>query len=136
MQQQALTIPVLRAVVFGGALLGLGVAGASLDLGDRAPSSVSHRLSLHAVDDPHAIYLSTFRNGDIRVTFPRGELHTLRFETRATVFDGCRWLGIETLVPRDDRSFYYTYRERVLSCKPGAVPTRKTPRRGIVTIVD
>lgn len=137
MQQQALTAPVLRSVVLGGALLGLGLAGASLGLGtDTSCASVSHRLTLHAAEAPDAVYLSRFRNGDIRISFARGELRTLRFETRATVFDGCRWLGIERLVPRDDRSFYYSYNERILSCRPGATPTTKTPRRGIVTIVD
>jgi hypothetical protein len=129
--QHALTAPVFKSIALAGLALGLGVAASSL-----SPERVTHRLALHAVDAPDAIYLSVFRNGDIRVRFDGDEIHAITFKTYATVFDGCRWLGIEKLVPRDERSFDYDYSERILSCEPGATPTRKTPRKGIVTVED
>lgn len=128
----ALTTPVFKSIALAG--LALGVAAAAASYG--ATESVTHRLRLHAVDEPDALYLSVFRNGDIRVRFDDGELHPITFKVTASIFDGCRWLGIEKLTPRDERSFHYDYSERILSCEPGATPTRKTPRKGIVTVED
>jgi hypothetical protein len=129
--QHALTAPVFKSIALAGLALGLGAAASSL-----SPDRVTHRLALHAVDEPNAIYLSVFRNGDIRVRFDGDELHAITFKTRAYVSDGCRWLGIEKMVPRDERSFDYDYSERILGCEPGATPFRKTPRKGIVTVED
>lgn len=127
----ALTTPVFTSIALAGLALGLGAAASSL-----APGHSTHRLALHADDEPGAVYLSVFRNGDIRVRFQGDEVHPITFKTRASVSDGCRWLGIETLVPRDGRSFDYAYSERILDCDPDATPCRKTPRKGVVTIED
>jgi hypothetical protein len=128
----ALTTPVFKSIALAG--LALGVAAAAASYGSTEP--VTHQLRLHAVDEPNAIYLSVFRNGDIRVRFDAGEIQPLTFKVRASISDGCRWLGIETLTPRDERSFDYEYSERILSCEPGATPARKTPRKGTVTVED
>lgn len=129
--QLALSAPVLKSIAVAGLALGLSVAASS-----RAPARVTHRLALHAVDVPDEIYLTAFRNGDIYMTFEGGKLSARTIKTYASVWDGCRWLGIERMTPRDERSFYYDYSERVLECDPGATPTRKTPRQGIVTVED
>ena len=68
--------------------------------------------------------------------FGGDSINPVTFKTRAQVYDGCRWLGVETLIPRDERSFDYDYSEYILSCEPGATPARKTPRKGLVTIED
>lgn len=129
--QHALSAPVLKSIAIAGLALGLGAAASS-----RTPARVTHRLALHAVDRPDTVYLSAFRDGDIYMTFEGGELSPLTIKVYASVFDGCRWLGIERLVPRDERSFYYDYSERILECDPGAIPTNATPRQGIVTVED
>jgi hypothetical protein len=129
--QLALSAPVLKSIAVAGLALGLSVAASS-----RAPARVTHRLALHAVDAPDAIYLTAFRNGDIYMTFEGGKLSARTIKTYASVWDGCRWLGIERMTPRDERSFDYDYSERILECDPGATPTRKTPRQGIVTVED
>lgn len=129
---QALTTPVWRSVVVGMLLLGVTVT-AAVATRDR---SVTRRLRLHAVDEPNAIYLTMFRDGDLSVRFPDADLRTLTFHVRASVYDGCRWLGTETLVPIDDRTFAYDYAETILGCEPGAQPLRKTPRQGLVTVED
>lgn len=131
--QHALVAPVFKSIALAGLALGLGAAASSLS---SPPEPVTHRLRLHACDKPNAVYLSVFRHGDIRVRFRGNSLHPITFETRAQVFDGCRWLGVETLTPRDGRSFHYDYSERILSCRPGATPTDKTPRKGLVTVED
>jgi hypothetical protein len=129
--QHALTAPVFTSIALAGLALGLSAVAPSAE-----PAPATHRLRLHAVDAPDAIYLSVFRDGDIRVRFRGSSIHPITFRVRAKVFDGCRWLGIETLTPRDARSFDYDYSERILSCEPGATPTGKTPRKGIVTVED
>ncbi|MBS1123670.1 MAG: hypothetical protein H6Q90_5898, partial [Deltaproteobacteria bacterium] len=98
--------------------------------------AVTHRLVLHAVDEPNAFYLSAWRDGDVKVQFDSTELQAITFKVRASVYDGCEWLGTETLVPIDANSFAYDYSETILSCAPDAVPLRKTPRTGLVTIED
>jgi hypothetical protein len=42
-----------------------------------------------------------------------------------SLHDGCRWLGIKTLIARDARSFAYDHSQQILSCEPGPTP-RKT----------
>ena len=69
-------------------------------------------------------------------TFPDSQLHPITFYNRASIHDGCRWLGTETLTPIDSKTFYYDYSETVLECDPGATPFYKTPRTGLVTVED
>jgi hypothetical protein len=126
---QALTVPLYRSVALGGLLLALTVAQAR----ETKPQHV-RRLALHAVAEPGALYLTAWRNGAVRVPFEGEALVPLTFNTVALVNDGCRWLGIETLVPRDHDSYAYRYEEAILGCEPGAVPYLKTPRTGVVTI--
>jgi len=127
--QQALTAPVLGSIALGGLLLGLSALQDT-----RAPACVTRQLVLHAEERPDAIYLSAFRDNVLTLGMTEGALPPLRFEVRAHVFDGCEWLGIETLEPLDGSTYAYDYREVVLACEPGAVPTRKTPRTGLVTV--
>ena len=127
--QQALTAPLLGSIALGGLLLGL-----SAIQGTSAPSCVTRQLVLHAEERPNELYLSAFRDNQLTLGMTEGALPPLRFEVRARIFDGCDWLGIETLVPIDDSTYAYDYREVVLACAPGAVPTRKTPRTGTVTV--
>lgn len=129
--QQALTAPVFKSLALAGLVLGVGIGIA----GGSSPSPEVHRLSLHAVDHPDHVYLTVFRDGDILVRGGGGELRPITFKTRGKAF-GCRAVGIETLVPRDERSFDYFYDEKILSCDPDAPPVYKTPRRGIVTVSD
>ena len=128
--QQALTSSVARAVVVGGLLLALSLA---LSRG-HADSHRQVRLVLHAVSEPDAVYLSWWRDGDVRVELEPGELPGMMFTCRAWVDDGCQWKGIETLEPIDTGHYAYSYEELLLRCRPVAVPYRKTPRTGIVTV--
>ena len=100
----------------------------------RPAHPVGHRLALHAPKLAGAVYLSAWRDGDVRVTGTAAGAIT--FRTRASVSDGCRWMGIETLVPIDAHSYRYSYDEAILACDPGAVPCTKTPRTGIVTVEE
>ena len=130
---QAVTTPVFRSVVVGGLLLGLAVVAPSF--ASQQEDLVPRRLVLHTVSEPTAIYLSAWRNGDVNVQLENGELRPITFRVRATIPDGCRWEGTETLVPIDHRTFAYDYSERILSCPAGTESTyRKTPRVGIVTV--
>ena len=129
---QAVTAPVVRSVVLGGLVLGLAAFA-----GRGAHHPVTHHLVLSAPVEQNAIYLSAFDNNDeVDATFESGELTPLRFEVHAAMADGCRWLGVETLVPIDDHRFTYDYSETILDCECGATPYRKTPRTGIVTVAD
>jgi hypothetical protein len=129
----AVTTPVFRSVVVGGLLLGLAVFAPSFASKDS--QLTSHRLVLHTVSEPTAIYLSAWRNGDVNVQFENGELRPITFRVRATIPDGCRWEGTETLVPIDHRSYTYEYNDRLLSCPDGGEGSyRPTPRVGIVTV--
>jgi hypothetical protein len=60
----------------------------------------------------------------------------MTFEIRASVSDGCRWLGVETLEPIDDKTYAYDYSEYILECDEGATPFLKTPRTGIVDVLE
>jgi hypothetical protein len=127
---QALTTPLLKSVVLGGLLLGVGIGATKVKSSDCCSST--RRLSLHAPVQANAIYLSAFDEGDIRVKVRNNELRPMTFEIRASVSDGCRWLGIETLEPIDSRTFAYEYNEFILECDEGATPFLKTPRTGVV----
>ena len=125
----ALTAPASRSIALGGLVLALAAFG-------RTPQSrpVTHRLVLHTVTEPDAIYLSAWHDGDVQFTFATDELTAITFKNRGSAFH-CRGIGTETLVPIDDRTFQYHYAETVLDCDPGA-EVHKTPRIGIVTVED
>lgn len=125
---QALLAPVLKSIVLGG--IGIGVALGFHHGGD---GRVTHRLRLHAIVEPNAIYLTEFDQGDIKLDYVKDK--TLTFSNETTYY-GCHWLGMETLIPVNDREFAYVYDEVVMSCEPGATATRKTPRTGTVTVED
>jgi len=130
----AVTTPLFRSVVLGGLLLGTAIVAPSF-ASQTSSNLTSHRLVLHAVEEPTAIYLSAWRNGDVNVQFENGELRPITFRVRATIPDGCRWEGTETLVPIDSKSFTYAYDDRLLSCPDGGEGSyRPTPRAGIVTV--
>ncbi|MDQ3364755.1 MAG: hypothetical protein M3680_04930 [Myxococcota bacterium] len=127
---QALTTPVMKSVVVGGVLLGLGVFGALRS--DGSCDSVTRRLVLHAAEEPRSIYLTAWRGGDLLVTMDGEELRPITINIRAKVY-GCRVIGTETLTPIDERTYHYDYSETVLSCDPGSA-IRTTPRTGRVTV--
>jgi hypothetical protein len=129
----AVTTPLFFSVVLGGLLGGATLAATQLQTSDALSSK---RLVLHAVDRPNSVYLSAFRDGDLHVELDGDHLSPLTFKTRAAVFDGCRWLGVESLTPLDHRSYSYRYDEYVLECDCGATPTAKTPRTGLVVVHD
>ena len=129
----AVTTPVFRSVVVGGLLLGLAVFAPSF--ASKNSELTSHRLVLHTVSEPSAIYLSAWRNGAVNVQFENGELRPITFRVRATIPDGCRWEGTETLVPIDHKTYTYEYNDRLLSCPDGGVGEYgPTPRVGIVVV--
>ncbi len=134
--QQVVFAPLVKSLAIAAALVGANVVH---DATTTHP--VTHRLALHAPNPTPppgyvTTYLSAFLDGDIDVTFHDGNLHPLTFRVRATLGDGCRWLGTERLVPIDDETFAYDYSETILDCDAGATPALKTPRAGIVTVVD
>ncbi|MCX5746861.1 MAG: hypothetical protein NT062_30690 [Proteobacteria bacterium] len=126
----AATVPVLRWLLLAGGLVGATV----MMSGEH--HATTHRLRLHAVDEPDAVYLSAFRAGDVSMRIDTDHPSNITITVRADVSDGCRWLGTETLVPIDATTFAYDYSEEVVSCREGATPTRMTPRTGIVTVED
>ena len=116
------------------------VAGAALLVGMMAAPRVHQhdgtvqRLSLHAPEEPHALYLTAWSDGDVYITLHDNKMKPLEFQTRAFINDGCEWLATETLVPDGIDRYSYSYDETILSCEPGATPARKTPRVGYVTV--
>jgi hypothetical protein len=131
--QQALTSPVARAVLIGGLLLAV-----SLSLARTRPHCAEHkvRLVLHTVTEPDTLYLTWWRDGDVRVALEPGELVPLRFTTRAWVNDGCLWKGTETLEPIDAHHYAYRYEDRVLRCRGADSPYITSLRTGFVTVVE
>lgn len=133
--QQALVSPVFRTIALGALLLGLGAAAF-----DSGPHDLKmrrgQRLVLHSYEQPNALYLTAWKDGDVRVWFDSSELVPMTFTRRASINDGCRWMARETLTPVGDRYFQYTYDETLLSCEPGATPCVRTPRTGIVTLEE
>lgn len=95
-----------------------------------------HRLTLDAPVAPYAIYLTAWDEGDVWMPVDPSMHQTITFTTRATISDGCRWMGTEVLEPLDDTHFAYSYDETILECAPDATPYVKTPRTGIVTVVE
>lgn len=126
----AVEAPVLKMAALGAAVLAGAFAAA-----DRDPHVVK-RLRLYAPERCDAIYLTQWDRGDVFVKSRSERLEPLTFYKRARVWDGCEWMGIETLTPDGPNRYFYRYDERVLSCEPGATPTYKTPRTGYVVVVD
>jgi hypothetical protein len=127
--QLALASPLFRSVAVGGLLLALSV---SARVATRPHHK--HHLVLHTYAQPGAFYLTAWRHGHVAAPSDGDALVPLRFTTVASVNDGCRWQGIETLEPIDGHRYAYRYDETILSCEPDAVPFVKTPRTGLVTI--
>jgi hypothetical protein len=129
---QAVEAPLLKMAAIAGA--GLLVAAFA---GTRAhDNGVVQRLELHAPEEPNALYLTAWSDGDIYVTLHDGRMKPMEFQTRAFINDGCEWLATETLVPDGGSRYAYSYDETILSCEPGATPARKTPRTGYVLVVE
>jgi hypothetical protein len=131
----AVVAPSMRSIV-AGAAVAIGLAQLP------SPHADGHavRLTLEAPPPAHegTIYLSVFTDGrDVTIATDYDDLVPIRFETRAWVSDGCRWLGSETLTPIDRTHYAYAYDEEVLECERGApfITTVKTPRQGVVTVV-
>ena len=132
--QQALVSPVFRSIALAGLMLGVGVA--ALDGPCDLKMKRGQRLVLHSYEAPNALYLTAWKDGDVRVWFDSGELVPMKFTRKAYINDGCRWMARETLTPVGDRYFQYAYEETLLSCEPGATPCVPTPRTGVVTVED
>jgi hypothetical protein len=128
--QQALVSPGFRSIAVASILCALAVGAMA------AKSRHGRRLVLHAYAKPGDLYLTAWRDGDVPVPFAGKQLVPLTYRTWASVNDGCRWLGTETLVPIDDKRYFYDYSETLLDCRPGATPCTKTPRTGIVTLEE
>lgn len=127
----ALTTPLFKSILFATVL---STAGLGKLLSHETDHSVTRRLALHTEILPNAIYLTAWRDGDVMFTFPDSQLHPITFYNRASIHDGCRWLGTESLTPIDEKTFYYDYSETILDCDAGATPFFKTPRTGLVTV--
>jgi hypothetical protein len=108
-----------------------GLAG-MLALASAREDTVIRRLVLTAPEQPNAIYLTAWHQGDVFVRVPSGEPRGLTFQVRALVSDGCEWLATERLVPTGGNVYAYSYEEEIVACEPGATPAIKTPRTGIV----
>jgi hypothetical protein len=129
----ALATPLFKSILFATVL---STAGLGKLLTTECDQSVTRRLALHTEVLPNAIYLTAWRDGDVSFTFPDSKLHPITFYNRASIHDGCRWLGTETLTPIDSKTFHYDYTETVIECEPGSTPFFKTPRTGLVTVED
>ncbi len=125
---QALEVPVLKSVLFAAAAVG------ALAFVPTAKDTHMHRLVLHAPVNPHALYLTQWENGPIEVALDPDHLEPLRFEMRAYVSDGCRWLGVEQLTPSGVHRYAYRYNDYKLACEPNALRTVPTPRSGWVEV--
>jgi hypothetical protein len=128
---QAVEAPLLKAAVAGAVVL----AG-MLALAPTAPVAKVQRLELHAPEEPRALYLTAWDQGDVYVRLLDGKPRPLKFQTHAFINDGCEWLATERLVPDGADRYAYSYDEQILSCQPDATPARKTPRTGYVLVVD
>ena len=129
----ALTAPVFKSVVLGSLVLAAGAVAAT-QVATSAPASTAHRLVLHAIEEPRALYLTAWQQGDLVMAAHGDRLTPLVFKTRAWISDGCQWEGTETLLPISGHSYAYDYSETILARAPDAVPALKTPRKGLVTV--
>lgn len=127
---QAVEAPLLKMA----AVAGLAVAVAAVAVPEQR-HGVVQRLVLHAPEQPRALYLTAWSEGDVFVTLRDGEPTPMVFQTRAFINDGCEWLATERLYPTSATHYTYSYSEQILSCDPGAKPALKTPRVGYVTAI-
>jgi hypothetical protein len=127
---QAVQAPLLKMVAVAGAALLVG----AFAMPRTHDNSVVQRLSLHAPEEPHALYLTAWSDGDVYITLRDGKMEPLEFQTRAFINDGCEWLATERIIPDGTNRYFYTYDETILACEPGATPARKTPRTGYVLV--
>lgn len=128
---QAVPLPLLKSAFVGAAAL----AG-MLALAPAKSTATVQRLELHAPEEPNALYLTAWDQGDVYVRLVDGKARPLKFQTHAFINDGCEWLATERLVPTGPDRYAYSYDEEILSCAPDATPARKTPRTGYVLVVD
>lgn len=129
---QAVEAPLLKTALVGAAVL----AGMLALAPSTRCSGVVQRLELHAPEEPGALYLTAWDQGDVTIRLRDGKPHALKFQTHAFINDGCEWLATERLVPDGPNRYAYSYDEEILSCEPGSTPARKTPRTGYVLVVD
>ena len=118
------------------AVAGMAVAAAAFVGHQSHHEGTVQRLVLHAPEQPHALYLTAWSDGDVYVTQRGGEPRPITFQTRAYINDGCEWQATERLVPTGDTRYAYSYSEEILSCEPGATPAIKTPRTGWVDAIS
>ena len=129
-QMQALEVPVGKSLL----IAALAIAAFAVIPHHRHHHHHKHKLVLHAVSNPHALYLSAWMDGPVEVELDPDHLQPLHFEMRAHVSDGCRWRGWETLTPSGDHRFAYAYNDEKLSCSPHPLDTVPTPRAGWVEV--
>ena len=129
---QAVEAPLLKTV----AVAGMALAAVAFVGTRHHDEATVKRLVLHAPEQPHALYLTAWSDGDVYVHMRSDEPHPLTFQTRAFINDGCEWLATERLVPTGPTRYAYSYSEEILSCEPGAHPAIKTPRTGWVDAIS
>lgn len=127
----ALSTPVFKSFALAAIIASVGAG----KLATREDPSVKLHLALHTEVMPSAIYLTAWRDGDVAVNFASGKITPVTFRSYATLPDGCRWVGTETLVPTSTTEFAYDYSETILGCDPGPSTYYKTPRTGTVSVV-
>jgi hypothetical protein len=136
MLMQAVESVGLRSAAIGLVLVGGTIFGAGRHHHVSHSEMRMHRLVLDAPVEPNAIYLTAWEDGDVLMPVDPGMHESITFTTRATISDGCRWMGTEILEPIDEAHYSYSYDETILECAPDATPYVKTPRVGLVTIVE
>jgi hypothetical protein len=129
---QAVTTPLARTFALGGLLLALGI-GANVVMKESRPQLSTHELTLHAPVEANAFYLTAWQDGPLKLELDIDNLPSFEITSEAWVY-GCHWRATETLVPIDTRTYAYDYSEEILTCRPDGTPTRKTPRKGYVTV--
>jgi len=136
MLMQAVESRALRSALVGLLLVGGTVWAAERHHCHAQSHQKMHRLALDAPVEQYAIYLTAWEDGDVWMPIDTNLHQTITFTTRATISDGCRWMGTEVLEPIDETHYAYSYDETILECAPDAVPYVKTPRVGVVTVVE
>ncbi len=121
---------VATGVLVGGAALALGALFLPRAVASSSATGM-YRLVLHAPEEDGAFYVSAWAEGDVFVADSGAK--TITFVRRGDEHDGCTWQGTETLTRMRPGLYAYDYKETILSCRPDAMPFRKTPRTGIVT---
>ncbi len=122
---------VATGVLVGSAVLALGALFLPRAVASTSPSGM-YRLVLHAPEESGAFYVSAWAEGDVFVA--TNDEKQLTFVRRGDEHDGCTWQGTERLTRMKPSLYAYDYSEQILSCRPDAVPFKKTPRTGIVTV--